>query len=131
MALSTESRGFSKRHRDFGLLVGCALVVCLIAVGAFIIAEIRHLNPLWVFFGLASIGFFVFAWEEYRNAFRSIRFFLFVCGWVGVNIVVIIVVLGSFGWIWLMGALLLEQALFYMSASWLFGLKPLRSRGKQ
>jgi hypothetical protein len=126
-----SKRTFCKRIVDLCFLLGAALAVCAIGVGAFVIADVRHINPLWVFFSLFSIGFFVFAWEEYRNALRSIRFVLFICGWVLVNIVIMVVVLGYFGWLWVIGALLLAQALFYMSAEWLFGLKPLSRRANQ
>jgi hypothetical protein len=97
-------------------------------VGAFVIAEIRHINPIWVFLSLISIGFITFAGEEYRKEFRSVRFVAFVCGWLAVNLVVVVVVVGSFGWLYLIPALLLEQFLFYMTAYWLFGLAPPLSR---
>jgi hypothetical protein len=55
---SKAQSAFSKRLLDLCLLVGSALIVCVVALGAFLVAEIRHVNPLWVFFGLISIGFF-------------------------------------------------------------------------
>ena len=61
------------------LLVGSALIVYVLGGGAFLIAEVRHINPLWVFLSLSSIGFFAMAREEYRKEFRSIRFIRFVC----------------------------------------------------
>lgn len=88
------------------------------------IAEIRHINPMWLFLSLISLGFVVGVGEEYRKEFRSVRFVAFVCGWLVVNVSVVIVVLGSFGWLYLIPALLLEQVLFYMTAFWLFGLEP-------
>jgi hypothetical protein len=119
-----EERGLSKRIVDLCLLIGSALMVCVLGVGAFAIAEIRHINPIWVFLSLISIGFFAFAREEYRREFRSVRFILFVCGWIVINMAVVVSVLASLGWLWLIPALLLEQFLFYMSAFWLFGLRP-------
>ena len=62
--------------------------------------------------------------EEYRKEFRSVRFIFFVCGWLVVNMAVVVVVLGYFGWLYLIAALALEQILFYMTAYWLFGLEP-------
>jgi len=105
-------------------LVGAALLVCAVGVGAFVVAKIRHVNPLWVFLGLISCGFFAFAREEYRGEFRSVRFLLFVFGWLVANVVVVVVVLGSLGWLYLIPALLLEQFFFYMTGHWLFGLQP-------
>jgi hypothetical protein len=124
VARSKEQPAFSRRVLDLCLLVGSALMVCVLAGGAFVIAEIRHINPIWVFLSLISIGFIAFAKEEYRREFRSVRFILFVCVWVVVNMAVVVSVLASFGWLWLILALLLEQFLFYMTAYWFFGVSP-------
>ena len=122
---------FSKKILDLCYLVGSAVLVCAVGLGAFAVAEIRHINPLWVFLSLISIGFVVFAREEYRKEFRSVRFVLFLCGWVVTNIVVVVVVMGLFGWLYLIPALLLEQVLFYMTAYWLFGVEPPRRRRQE
>jgi hypothetical protein len=128
VAILKRQRGFSRRILKFCCLLGSALVVCVVGVGAYVIAEIRHINPTWVFLSIVSIGFFTFAGEEYRKEFRSVRFVAFVCGWLVVNLVVVVVVVGSFGRLYLIPALLLEQFLFYMTAYWLFGLAPPLSR---
>jgi hypothetical protein len=119
-----EARPFAKRILDFCLLIGAALVVCVVGVGAFIVAGSFHVNPLWVFFGFVSVGFVAGVAEEYLKALRSVRFVFFVFGWLLINLTVIVVVVGSVGWLYLIPALLLEQALFYMTAQWLFGLQP-------
>jgi hypothetical protein len=110
------------------LLIGSALIVCAFGVGAFAIAITRHVNPVWIFFGLASAGFFAGVREEYRREFRSVRFVLFVLVWLVINVAVVVVVVTSFGWVWLFPVLFLEQVLFYMSAFWIFGLEPPFSR---
>ncbi len=130
MATVRRERTLSNRVLDVCLLVVSAVFVCILGVGASVIAEIRHINPLWVFLSLISIGFFAGVSEEYRKELRSVRFILFVFGWVVVNMAVVVMVLASFGWLWLIPALLLEQFLFYMSAFWLFGLQP-RSRRRE
>jgi len=96
----------------------------VLGVGAFAIASIRHVSPIWIFLGLISTGFFAGVREEYRKEFRSARFVLFVLGWLVINSAVVVVIVAFLGWIWLFPVLFLEQALFYMSAYWLFGLKP-------
>lgn len=115
---------FSKQIADAFLLIGAALVVCIVGGAAFLIADVRHVNPLWVFLSLISVVFFAGITEDYRNELRSGRFILFVCGWLVINIVVIVAFLGLFGWLYLIAALLLEQFFFYLSAYWLFGLRP-------
>lgn len=124
LAASREKRGLSKRIADLFFLVASALIVCVVGGGAFVIAQIYHINPLWLFFSLISVGFVAGVREEYRKEFRSVRFVLFVCGWIVINMAVVVTVVASFGWLWLIPALLLEQFLFYMSAFWLFGLQP-------
>jgi hypothetical protein len=124
LTTSTNKRGWSKRILDFCFLVGSALIVCVLGGGAFLIAEIRHINPMWVFLSLLSVGFFAGAREDYRKEFRSVRFIVFVCGWLVINMAVFLVVLAYFGWLYLFLALFLEQFLFYMTAFWLFGLRP-------
>lgn len=129
LATLREQRGFQKRMLDLCFLVGSALIVCLLGVGAFVITEIHHISPMWVFLSCISIGFFVGAREEYRKEFRSVRFIFFVCGWLVVNMTVFVVVLSFLGWIYLIPTLFLEQVLFYMTAYWMFGLQPPLLRG--
>ncbi len=117
-------RGLSKRIPDVCFLVGSALLVCIMAVGAFVITEVRHISPMWVFLSGITFVFLVWVREEYRKEFQSVRFIFFVCGWLLINLVVVVVVLGSFGWLYLILSLFLEQVLFYLTAYWLFGLRP-------
>lgn len=104
-------------------------MICALGVGAFIVADMHHVNPLWLFLSFISIGFVAWAREEYRKEFKSIRFLIFLFGWLVVNFVVVVVVLSSFGWLYLFVALFVEQVLFYMSAKWFMGL-PLPSRDR-
>lgn len=126
----SEKRVFSRKILDLCLLIGFALIACALLLGSFLAAELRHVNPVWVFLSWASIVFFAGAREEYRKQFRSARFVLFVCGWIVINMIVFVAVLASFGWFWLFPALFLEQVLFYMSAYWLFGVRP-PARGRE
>ena len=112
------------RILDTFYLIGAAVLVCVLATGAFLLADIYHINPLWAFFGLVSVGVLAGAREDYRKQFRSARFVAFVCGWVVITVGVFIVFLVLFGWLWLIPALFLEQVVFYMSAHWLFGVPP-------
>jgi hypothetical protein len=119
-------RGARGRVLDTLYLVGVALLVCAVGVGAFAVADLYHINLLWVCVSLISVGFVAFAREEYRKQFRSRRFVAFVCGWVVINVGVFIFFLGFFGWLWLIPALLIEQFVFYMTAYWFFGVLPPR-----
>ena len=124
VASSEQRQSSIKRIVDLCVLVGSALLVCIVGGGAFLLAEIYHISPLWIFVSLISVVFFAGASEEYRKELRSARFVAFVCGWVVVNAAAFILILGLFGWPWLIPVLLFEQFLFYMTAYWLFGLRP-------
>jgi hypothetical protein len=113
---------------DVFYVIGAALLLCVFGVGTFVLADIYHVSPLWIFFGLLSVGFVAFAREEYRTEFRSPRFVAFVIGWLVVNVIVVLFVVGAFGWLWLIPALLLEQFLFYMTVYWLFDVPPPSTR---
>lgn len=117
-------RGRSRLLDSF-YLVGSALLVCIMGLGAFAFAEVHHFSPLWVFSSLISIGFLAGVSEEYRKELRSAPFFAFTCGWILVNCLLVVTILGSLGWLYLVPALLLEQALFYLTAYWAFGLRHL------
>jgi len=119
-----------KRILGLCLLICAALLVCVLGVGAFMLAEIRHIQPLWVFVSLISIGFFVGAREEYRREFHSARFLFFVCFWLVVNAAVFVAVIAYLGWLYLIPFLFAEQVLFYMAGYWLFGLEPPLRRRK-
>jgi hypothetical protein len=115
---------FAKRIRDLLALIACAVLVCALGGGAFLFADLYHVNPVWIMVSLISVGVFAGAREEYRKELRSIRFVAFVCAWVVINAAAFIFVLGMLGWIWLIPVLLFEQFLFYMTAYWFFGLRP-------
>lgn len=112
------------RILDMFYLIGAAVLLCVLGVGASIAAEIYHVNPLWVMVSFISVAFFAGAREDYRKEFRSLRFVVFVCGWAVINVIVFIALLSLFGWLWLIPALLLEQFLFYMTAYWFFDVHP-------
>jgi uncharacterized membrane protein YqgA involved in biofilm formation len=112
------------RILDLMYLVSAAVLVCILGIGAFLLADFCHVNPAWVFVSLICVLLFAGAREDYRKQFRSRRFVAFLGGWVVINVGVFIVFLSLFGWLWLIPALLLEQLIFYMTAHWFFGVAP-------
>ncbi len=109
---------------DVSLLVGAALLVCALSVGAFVFAEVHHLNPMWVFLPLMAAAFLAGVGWDYRKEFKSVAFLTFFCGWAVLHVVVFVAVVGSYGWLYWIPTVVVEQAFFYMSAYWLFGLQP-------
>lgn len=124
MPSSDRKHSIRKGIVDSCVLVGSALAVCILGGSAFLLADLYHISPLWILVSLISVVFFAGAKEEYRKQFHSARFVAFVCGWVVVNAAVFMFVLGLFGWLWLIPVLIVEQVLYYMTAYWIFGLRP-------
>jgi hypothetical protein len=116
-----------RRIRDFLFLVATALITCAIMVGTFIFTEIHHHNPLWTFVTMVSIVLLVLIRQKYRQEFQLPRFVFFVLVCLAINIVVIVVVLTSFGWLYLFPVFFLEQVLFYMLIDRLFGISRSKS----
>jgi hypothetical protein len=119
-----ESPTILQRFFAVGVLIAIALVTCVVIVSTYIFAELHHINPAIVFLAGVSVIFLAAVREEYRKEFRSPRFVLFVLGWLALNLAIIIGVLGSFGWLYLIPALFIEHVMFYISAYWVFGIQP-------
>jgi hypothetical protein len=52
-------------------LIGPVVLLSVLAAGAFLLADIHHVNPLWVIASLISAGFFAGTREDYRKEFHS------------------------------------------------------------
>jgi hypothetical protein len=56
--------------REGLLVIGVALLVCLLGVGSFYFAGEYHINTLWVFFGLATFGMIPLLLRAFRGHLR-------------------------------------------------------------
>jgi hypothetical protein len=112
------------RLRDrFALLVAAFLVV-VVGGGMFVTADVYHVNSLWVFLVMLSVGFFGAVGWDYRKEFRRPLFVLFFCVWSLLNFAVFIFIRNYFTLLCYPVALFVEFCLFYATAYWLFGLRP-------
>lgn len=59
-----------RRVRDRLLLIGSALLVCVLGVGSFYFAGEYHINSLWVFFAVSSIGVIPALLRAFRGHLR-------------------------------------------------------------
>ena len=102
------------------LLIGAALLVCLTGCGSFLVGEIYHFNPAWLFFAWNSILLIPMLWKEFRLYFRRPGFIIFFIAWMCVHGATVV---GMMVWasvvFWPL-ILLLELATGFIAAHWLF-----------
>ena len=109
---------------DKALLIGAALLLSLIGCGAFLLGEIYHVNPAWIFFALGSVGIVPLFARNFRGQFKRPAFVLFLAGWVVVHG---LIVASLTHWVSLMFWLPvfgLEFLIGYLAMFWLFGAVP-------
>jgi len=76
--------------RDKVLLLGAALLVCVIGGGAFLLGEIYHINPAWLFFAWNSILLIPIIGTDFRNQLKKPAFVIFFAAWMAVHGLVVI-----------------------------------------
>lgn len=67
---------------DKFLLIGAALVVCVVGGAAFWLAEDYHVNPAWIFFAGNSILLIPLVGGEFRKQFAKPSFIVFFVFWM-------------------------------------------------
>jgi hypothetical protein len=67
------------------LLVGAAVLICVIGVAAFVLGDIYHLNPYWLFLAFGSVGMVPVIARNYPTQFKRPAFVLVFAGWVMVH----------------------------------------------
>ena len=66
---------------DKFLLLGAALLVCILGVAAFWIADVYHVNPMWVFFLWNSMFLVPIFIKDFRGHLRKPAFLAFLLIW--------------------------------------------------
>jgi len=106
---------------DRFLLIGVALLICLVGIGSVILGDIYHVNPAWFFFGWNSLFLLPMLWREFRDHLRKPAFIVFFVVWMCAHG---LTVLALMRWapltLWPF-AILLELALGFLAAHYLFG----------
>ncbi len=113
---------------DKVLLVGSALVVCVVGGGAFWIAEDYHVKPAWVFFAWNSILMAPLFLRDFRTHLRKPFFVIYLAAWAAVHGLLIV---GLMRWVplgyWLI-CILIEGTIGLVLADYLFGIRPTTER---
>lgn len=66
---------------DGFLLVVTALLLCGTGIGAFFLAEIYHVSPLWVFFAFTSGGMVVIFIKDFSGQLKRPAFVAYLVAW--------------------------------------------------
>jgi hypothetical protein len=109
---------------DIVRLIGTAILVCVIGVGAFIAGEIYHVNPVWLFLSWNSIWLFLILGKSFRGHFRNPQFTAFFLMWMAVHGTVVVLLMRwvrMLYWVPLIG---LELFVGFLAANLLFGIVP-------
>src|SRR5947208_11043608 len=76
--------------RDRVLLLGAALLVCVVGGGAFLLGEIYHINPAWLFFAWNSILLIPIIGADFRNQLKKPAFAIFFATWMALHGLVVV-----------------------------------------
>jgi hypothetical protein len=115
---------------DKVLLVGAALLVCVIGGAAFWIAEDYHVNPAWVFFLWNSAIMVPIFIKDFRSHLRKPAFVAFLVVWgITHGLVVVVLMRCAPITVWFLG-ISIELLVGFMLADRIFGVRraPKRQR---
>jgi hypothetical protein len=112
----------SELLRDRILLVGAALLVCLIGGEAFTLADDYHINPAWVFFAWNSIFLIPIVGRRFKKTqWDNPRFIAFFGVWMVLHGVVMVFLTGRVPIIYWAPFIVLELFVGFFLARLLFG----------
>src|SRR5208282_440781 len=116
-----ESQVLLKKTRsrllDIFALLGASLLVVMLGIGSYFLADRYHMNGIWVMLAWISSGFFAGIGWDYRSEFRSASFCAFFLAWIVLHSLIFVLVLGFLSWIYYVFAVPMELFVFYASAS--------------
>jgi hypothetical protein len=110
------------------MLVGTALLVVATTGGSFLLGEIYHINPGWLFFAWNSILTVPLFIKQFRRHISRLPFALFLIAWAIAHGIIVICLMRWIPlpyWIPVLGA---ELLLGYLIAYWGFGIEASRLR---
>ncbi len=100
------------------------MLVCVIGGSSFLLGEIYHINPAWLFLSWNSIWLLVSVGKRFRIHFKKPEFAAFFLLWMAVHGTVVVMLMRwvhMLYWVPLMG---LELFVGFLSADLLFGIRP-------
>jgi len=108
---------------DKVLLVGAALLVCIVGGAAFWIADVYHINPMWVFFLWNSLFIVHLSFKDFRTHLRKPAFVAFLIVWGIVHGVVVVAMMRRIPVaLWIL-VISFELLVGYLIADRIFGIR--------
>jgi len=103
------------------LLLGAALLVCVVEGAAFWYADVYNVNPAWVFFGLNSAAMIPLFVRNFRGQLKRPSFLAFLAGWAIVHGLLVLALMLWVPLLYWIPILVLELFAGYIAARFLFG----------
>jgi hypothetical protein len=98
------------------------VLICVIGVAAFILADAYHVNPLWLFLAWNSVGLVAAVGWGFRSHWKRPAFIAFFTVWLTVHAAVVTVLMGWVPIVYWLPLFFLELFIGYLFAYWLFGV---------
>ena len=118
----------TSRFRDKVLLIGLALLVCIVLVSMLWLADEHHVNTVWVLLAWNSIGLVAVVGWGFRRHWRRPAFIAFFLVWLVVHAAVVTALMGWVPMLYWLPIIGVEFFIGYTAAYVLFGLPPDQQR---
>jgi FtsH-binding integral membrane protein len=109
---------------DKVLLVGAALLVCVIGVAAFWFADEYHINPAWVFVAWNSILIVPLFVTDFRAQLRKPSFVVYLIAWALIHGLFVATLMRWFSIAAMIPFLAIELTLGLFVADYFFDIRP-------
>jgi hypothetical protein len=104
------------------LLLGAALLICVVGGAAFWFADVYHVNPAWVFLGWNSVLMVPLFLRHFRGQLKRASFIAFLAGWAIVHGLLVLALMLWVPLLYGIPILVLELFAGYIAARLLFGV---------
>jgi len=115
-------------YKDRVLLYLTALLVCVTGVGAFWLADLYHVNPVWVFFLGNSILLVPLFVRDFRSHLRKPAFVVFLAIWALAHGLLVATLMRWLSILRIFPFMLIELFVGLVLADYLFDARPNRER---
>jgi FtsH-binding integral membrane protein len=106
------------------LMIGAALLVCMIGVGAFAIADHYHSNPAWVFVAWNSIFIALSFVRRFRSHLKKPSFVAYLFVWAVIHGLLVVTLMRWFSIPAMLPFLAIELTLGVLAADYFLDIRP-------
>lgn len=116
--------------RDKVLLVGAALLVCVVGVGAFWLADLYHVSAVWIFVAWNSIALVPLFIRDFRTHLRKPSFVAFLFAWTLIHGLLVVALMRWMSMLAMLPILAAELTVGFVLADYMFGIRPEQKHGQ-